>query len=304
MKMEIYADLVFLINFIMDFFILWIVSKLIKKRIKLWRMLLGGFIMAFLYALTVFLAPLRVYLNIFAAILILMLGIMAAFQPKDVKEFFKLILLAHTAAFSLGGLSIALFYFTNISNVIGNMVGVTIRHFSFKILLASSCLFYILSKLALAWYKERVIRKQICYPITIFFENNDVSLNALLDTGNSLRDPLSNEPVIIAEFNTIKEFLSDELRLIFYEKRENDYSSLISHIEDSNLSGRFRMIPFISLGKQNGMLIGFKPDKVLVESEKGSALLNNVVVGIYNFKLSADGAYQGLLNPEVIDTGG
>jgi stage II sporulation protein GA (sporulation sigma-E factor processing peptidase) len=55
------------------------------------------------------------------------------------------------------------------------------------------------------------------------------------------------------------------------------------------------MIPFSSLGRTNGMMIGFRPDAVIV-GEK----ISDVVIGIYNSRLCRDGRYQGLLGPELI----
>ena len=55
---------------------------------------------------------------------------------------------------------------------------------------------------------------------------------------------------------------------------------LIEKIGEDYIS-RFRLIPFSSLGKQNGMLIGFKPDKVTIkfdglEKEKGDVIIRNI----------------------------
>ena len=41
---------------------------------------------------------------------------------------------------------------------------------------------------------------------------------------------------------------------------------------------RFRLIPFSSLGKQNGMLIGFKPDKAIIRFEGMEIEKNNVII--------------------------
>ncbi len=57
------------------------------------------------------------------------------------------------------------------------------------------------------------------------------------------------------------------------------------------------MIPFKSLGRANGMLIGFKPDRVAVGAD---ASRSDVVIGIYNSRLTRDGRYQGLLAPELV----
>lgn len=230
---------------------------------------------------------------------VLMVGIVISFNPRKFTEFIKIILFTHIAAFCVGGMGMALFYFTNISSVVGNMVSFTVKDFSIKILLFVFCFTYIFIKVTLGWFKRVLIKKQTFYPVKIFFENTDVDFMALVDTGNSLHDPLSNAPVIVAEFNSIKDFLPKEIRLIFYENKENDLSYIISNI-DQDFSKRIRMIPFESLGEHNGMLLGFRPDKVEISKEESVITIEDVIIGIYNFKLSKDNAYQGLLNPEVI----
>lgn len=298
MQIEVYADVVFLVNFIMDFFIFWIVTKLIKKKIKLLNLILGALTASFLYCLLIFTQMFRPIYNIFAVIAILMISIMVCFKPKTIKEFITLIFLTNISAFFIGGLSIALFYFTNISDLLGNMLKFNINNFSFKLLIFSVCSTYIVIKLSISWYKRVIIKKQTFYNIKIYFENESVELNALVDTGNSLHEPISNTPVIVAEFFAIKEFLPDNIKVIYYEKNENDLSKMMECISDKKMVGRMRLIPFSSIGKQNGMLIGFKADKVEILGEK-DIILENVIIAIYNFKLSSDGFYNALLNPEI-----
>jgi hypothetical protein len=47
------------------------------------------------------------------------------------------------------------------------------------------------------------------------------------------------------------------------------------------------------------MLIGFKPDSVTVAGVAHAAR-SDVVIGIYNNRLTRDGRYQGLLAPELV----
>jgi stage II sporulation protein GA (sporulation sigma-E factor processing peptidase) len=297
---HVYADVVFAINFFMDVFILWIVAKLKARRVPVWRLLCAGAVMAGLYSLLVFVAQFRVYLNIFAAVLIIVLGIVICFRPRNVKELAILTGLAHVAAFALGGVGMALFYFTNIGDMFGNMLAVSTQNFSIKLLLASSCIFYILIRLFSRWSKNLAIRKQAFYPVKISCDGDDANLTALVDTGNSLRDPLTQAPVIIAEFNAIQQFLPDSLKLVFYEKKEDDLDAWVNGLNDAAFAGRVRMIPFASLGSQNGMLFGFRPDKVEVINDNKTDTFKDVVVGIYNHNFSNEGKYQGLLSPEMV----
>ena len=294
---EIYADVVFFINFAMDFFVFWIVSKLIKRKVKGYRLALGGAVAAALYCLIVFLPRLEGILNVFFAFAILMIGTRISFGATSVREFIKLIFFAHLTAFALGGAGMALFYFSNISDYIGNFIGFTVHNFSIKLLLAVSCGAYILIKLASNWITRTVIKKQTFYHIRILFDNREISMTALVDTGNSLHDPISHFPVIVAEFSEIKSFLPDSLKIMFYEEKDDDMLHVVSHLQESKIAGRIRMIPFTSIGKQNGMLLGFKPDKVIIAEKELE--LQDVIIAIHNFQLSKDGVYHALINPDI-----
>ncbi len=299
--MEIYADVVFFINFFMDFFILFVVGKLSHRVIKIKRLLAAGFFMALTYCLLMFLTALHTYLNIFASVTILALGIFIAFKPEKVKEFLKLIAFSYISSFAIGGIAMFLFYFVNMPDVLGNIAGVTLGNFSLKLLITSTCFFYIILKLSYSWYKRVIIKKQVFYSVKIFLDESDVLFTALLDTGNSLYDPISNSPVIIAEFNAVKNFLPDKIKLIYYENNEDDLTKLLGNItESSGFAGRIRMIPFASIGKKNGLIIGFRPDKIEITLNENTVTENNVIVGIYNCILAKDGSYQGLLHPELI----
>ena len=295
---EIYADVVFFINFAMDFFIFWIVSKLIKRKTKLYRLLMGGAVAAALYCFLVFFPRMEGFLNIFFALAILMLGTVISFGPVSVKEFIKLLFFAHLAAFALGGAGIALFYFSNISDYIGNFIGFTVHNFSIKLLLAVSCTAYIIIKLTSNWISRSIIKKQTFYSIHIVLDNTKITLNALVDTGNSLQDPISKFPVIVAEFAEIKTFLPDSLKVVFYEKQDDDLLNVVSNLQDSHIAGRIRLIPFTSIGKQNGMLLGFKPDRVIIAEKELE--LQDVIIAIHNFQLSKDGIYHALINPDIL----
>jgi stage II sporulation protein GA (sporulation sigma-E factor processing peptidase) len=332
---EVYADMVFAINFIMDFLIFWAVSKLIKKNSGFAKLFFGAFISTALFCAVLF-AFVRFY-NLPVMLLILSVGIVISFAPKSVFEFIKILVAANLVSFCIGGMGMALFYFTNISALLINAAGVYIENFSIKILLIVSSATYVAIKLFGARAKKILLSKKKLLEVKIFANGSAGVLNALLDTGNSLCDPLSASPVIIAEFERVKDFLPGELKTAFAERREHDlrFFSNFSSIqeieenqeseintdkkdkkdmkdkkdnqnkkikEESDFSKRVRVIPYESVGKQNGILIGFRPDKVEISEGNKKIVINDVVIGIYNFKLSKDDSYQGLLNPDLMPT--
>lgn len=299
--MEIYADVVFFINFIMDFLIFWIVSKLLKKKTDCKKIILGTIVAAGLYCMIMFVPVLMKFYNFFAALAILMISAMIAFKPRNVGEMLKIVFLFHISAFAIGGAGIALFYYIDLSNVIGNMISFDINNFPFKVLIAVTAGSYIIIKISIGWIKSLYSKNKQYYNISVSFENKEVTFKALLDTGNSLQDPLTSTPVIVAEFSAVKKFLPDTIKLIYYEKKEENLTEVLKNITDSDICNRIRMIPFSSVGVKNGMLLGFVPDKVEVENEEKKIQIKNVVLAIYNYQLSKEGNYQALINPDIFE---
>ena len=300
MSLDVYADVVFVINFLMDLLILWIAGKLTIRRAKLWRLALGALIMAFSYCAITFIANLHTFYHLLSTIIMLIIGIWAAYAPINLIVLSKLVLFSYFSAFFIGGICIGLFFNTKFPDIISNITGVLLNGFSLPILLGAVAAFYVLFRFCSQWLETRAIKRQICMAVRVFFGERNLELNALVDTGNSLRDPLSNAPVIVAEFDSVKAFLPDSVKLLFYEKQENNLQNLLMSASSDEFTGRLRMIPYESLGRQNGLLIGFRPDRVEIMRERDIITLSDVVIGIYNRSLSRNGDYQGLLNPELI----
>lgn len=72
-------------------------------------------------------------------------------------------------------------------------------------------------------------------------------------------------------------------------------------IEENYENQKIRLIPFSSLGKQNGMLIGVKVDKIIIDYKEQEKLVEDIIIGIYNKKLAKDGKYSALMGLNVLE---
>jgi stage II sporulation protein GA (sporulation sigma-E factor processing peptidase) len=300
MELEVYADIIFLINLAMDFLILVVAGKVARAKSKVWRLAAASALMSAMYCAVVFVPDLHMLYHAASSVAMIAVGVWLAFLPAKLSEFFKLVLLSYAIAIFLGGIGTALNYFTQFSNLAGFIADISFNSFSLYFLIGSAAAFYALFKAGSVWLDKRALRRQLCLSVKIFYGDMNVTFTALVDTGNSLRDPLSQAPVIVAEFNSIKSFLPDSMKLIFYENQESNLDSLLAGAQETGFSERLRMIPYESVGRKNGLLIGFRPDKVEIQCGKELKSLEEVVIGIYNLPLSSDGVYQGLMNPELI----
>jgi len=281
----------------MNFFVLWVVSRATRmvynRRFFYLFAGMGAAIMALLYTLHIALPALRAINVAVSSIIILSTGVFVTFRIKNIRSFVKIIAIAYLLAFTVGGLGMSLYFLTDVPYIYflaADWQGFT-RQISWQLVLAGTAASYVLIKLGLKiWEKHK--RHQLCN-VKIHIGEYNAEFQALVDTGHSLREPLSQTPVIIAEFEQIKCCLPDNIKTLFYENNENDYTQLMTQGE---FNKRIRLIPFTSLGTKNGMLIGFKPDRVAVEN----APPKSAIIGIYNDKLCQQGKYQGLLSPEMV----
>jgi len=298
--MTLYADMLFLVNFVMNAFVLWVVSKITRSKKKALRLIIGSVVMSLLYTLLIAVEALRFANVVLSSIVILTVGVLITFRPDRVRVFLKLMLVSYSISFAVGGLGMSLFFLTDIPyavHFIANDREGFAQAISWQLVLVGAVISYVLIKIGLKVAERHSLKRQMLCNVEIFLGEMGTSFDALVDTGHSLREPLSRSHVIIAEFEHVKDILPDGLKVLFYEKQENNLTDLQT-MADCAFYKRVRMIPFTSIGRTNGMLIGFRPDHVTLEGVQEPA--GDIIIGIYNDKLCSDGRYQGLLSPELI----
>lgn len=121
---------------------------------------------------------------------------------------------------------------------------------------------------------------------------NEQKVRAMIDTGNLLKDPITNSPVIIIEKNSLKNILPEEILENTGKIINGEYEFSEEYLK---YASKFRVLPFSSLGKQNGMLLGFKVDKIEAEINDEEIIRDDVIIGIYDKKLSNKGNYESLI---------
>ena len=150
-------------------------------------------------------------------------------------------------------------------------------------------------------YVRRRFREWFLYvPIEIHFGDIQFHVNALIDTGNRLKDPLTGSPVILLEYNAAAKFLPEEVRRAFMAFDAGDLGLISELLADSAWLARFRVIPFASIGEGKGLLPGFRADKILISDGTRTFQTKNVVIGIHVTKFSKGGAFSALLHPDVL----
>lgn len=297
---EIYGDVFILENLVMNYLILMVTAKFSKIKISNLRVFIAALVGA-LCAFIILVCPgMEIYYTAFSKIILSFAMIAIAFHFDKVSTFFKTLVIFYVSTFIFAGAAFAFLYFNQSGGFLKNGIVYVFWQSKWTMLFLSVITAGIIIRIFWELLQYRFIKDKLLIPLKISFENKAIGLAALVDTGNSLHDPLTNMPVIVVEFKAIRDILPEEIQGIFDDAKENDLASVTKIVSNSSWFSRFRLIPFTSLGKENGMLIGFKPDYIEVGEDQEKKGLNNVIVGIYNKALSKNDRYKALLSPELI----
>lgn len=77
--------------------------------------------------------------------------------------------------------------------------GVYIGTYPIKVAIIGALVGFILTYLAFKLIKGKITNKNVIYEVTIFFKDKQENVTAMLDTGNLLKDPISQMPVILVQ---------------------------------------------------------------------------------------------------------
>lgn len=96
--------------------------------------------------------------------------------------------------------------------------------------------------------------------ITLRHKGRSVSFTALRDTGSSLRDPVSGAAAIIAAEETLLPLLEDNVRTELEKSRGQAAERRLEQLWNAGLGHGFKLLPYSSLGVENGLLLAFRTD--------------------------------------------
>ncbi len=297
--MIVYLDVVLIENLCMNYIILFATAYILKLKRNHIRIIISALIGG-IYSIIAYMQILKIYSNFFMKIILSVAMVYIAYNPKSIKQLIKQLVMFYLISFVFGGCSFALLYFIKPQDILMKN-GVYIGTYPIKIALLGGIVGFTISVIAFKIVKRKLSQKDIYCKIIIYINEKNIEVNAMLDTGNMLKDPITRMPVIVVEkdilYGIIPDKILDNLEKIIGGDVENEL------YEDENVEyiSKFRVIPFTSLGKQNGLLLGIKADKILIENDSNKEKIKNVIIGIYDKKLSKKNRYNALIGLEILE---
>lgn len=292
--MTIYVDVVFLENIAMNYIILFATAIISKSDIKLFKILLASAIGGG-YAILAYIADLGIVMNLLLKIFLSIAIVYIAYKPKKIKALLKILMLFYVVSFTFGGVSFMLLYFLRPQDII-NKNGMYIGMYPIKVVLLGGIVGFSLIVISFKTIKGKLSSKDIFCDIEIVYNGKSNKIKAMIDSGNLLKEPITGYPVVIVEEDELRNILSTE---ILQNVDKIIKGEAIDSLDISEC--KFRLIPFSSIGKESGLLLGFKPDYIKLLYEENEKNISDVVVGIYRNHFTSNKYYSALIGVDILE---
>ena len=207
--MTIYVDVVLIENICMNYIILFGTSYIMKIKRKHIRLFLSSTIGA-VYAVLAYAEIVPLYANFIVKVVLSIVMVFVAFYPKRFKGLFKELIVFYLVSFALGGCAFALLYIVRPQDIFMKN-GVYIGTYPLKIALLGGIVGFVITYIAFKVVKNKIAKNQIIYEVEIVIDDKTLKTQLLLDTGNMLKDPISNSPVLVVEKSVLKEIIPEEV---------------------------------------------------------------------------------------------
>ncbi len=296
--MDIYIDVVFFMNIIMNSVILFLTACAAGLDYKWWRLLAtAGF--GSIYVLCGVLPQLWIIYTAPFKLLMSLIMIILAFGMKPVRILLLLVGIFFAVSFILGGAIFGWLFFWQTSHHFGGNIDLIPDSISWKQLAGGSCLGIILVTFITRRVLARMYKCKTVHQIKIDYAGHSVELRAKLDTGNSLYTVIGRKPVVLVEHMAIETVLNESAMVFLRENTPEIWLANLDKCDDKEWLARIQIIPYNSVGSRS-MLLGFRPDRLTVTVGDEIITTSDIVIGIYSGTLSGDGYYSALLHPAIM----
>ena len=281
MVKTIYADIFFLINFIINYLILFTSGHISALYICRWRILLAATIGA-LYGFTVFFPAHQLCTSLPIKLLIAFFMVIISFGFRNIMKNTFLFL---TISLVFGGIVFAVtsLGFNGLFEV---HHGIYYIHISVYTLITVSFFTYIL--LSIVFHRGTFRADRKFSTVTIYSEEKNITVTALHDTGNSLRAPGSNANIIISDYVTLREILSESIIKIMDCTLPENFPLLLDRLIEF---GKFNLVPYQTIEADFALMLTYRPECVLLDGKT----LPGALIGFSRQRISGDGIYSAII---------
>lgn len=290
MSQDVYADILFLINFSMDYLCLYICAKAMHLPVKLHKMLISASLGGIYSVLSLFLEFSAIANLIIDAMVCLILCIIVfADRDRSLSSTLLYTFLFIGISMMMGGCMTAVFNLLNrLSLPLDTIEADSLSTYLFAILAVIAGFISLRSGELLS---KRSSIKECTLKLSI--NGKECSLLALSDSGNLVKDPLSGKAVTIVDRNELCKIIDTDVFDRFLQGKD---------LLDSSLKLHLRLIPINTAGGRS-TLVACRPEKTVIEiydrHQKKKLYEVDTLIAPSDIKNSANG-YKAIIPAEIL----
>ena len=288
----IYLDVLYLINWVMDFMIFYCVSLILNQHVKCHVMLLASAIAALVYCMLIVIPLLQKIPYGVYALVIPVPSVLILFKPKSYRTFIKQYIVSMLMGSLFGGTVFSIWsYLYGTSGNVSDMSMMMLIGIGMGV----CAIFY----LGFRWLRRQFIFPAFSYQLVMKDHGESVQMQALLDTGNTLYTSRGHQPVLVVEYEGIKALLSADQKAKYEQFKKCD----LQEVEEKVMDGSYlldELIPFNSVGCPSGFLWALEVEQVEIKNGTQKLEIAPCMVGISSERLFEDCEFHALLHPEFL----
>ncbi|QYR20078.1 sigma-E processing peptidase SpoIIGA [Paenibacillus sp. sptzw28] len=297
----VYIDVYFMINLLIDGSTLLMTAWVRGFRAKWWRVLLAALIGS-LYAVMILFPPLSFMFTIIIKFALSIVMLLMAFGFGSVQHFLRHIGAFYGVNFAAAGAVFGLHYLlmSGSAPVWNSFVN---GHFQLKLgivfVFSVVCVgFYIFRSIVTQRKEGDLVRSHLA-EVRVTIGDSQRSCIGLIDTGNQLYEPLTRTPVMVMEASIWEDVLPPSW---INRIRDAEVDKLLLNMNDEEFvwQDRLRLVPYRGINRGAQFMLAMKPDVVYVKREGETFETRKVLIGLDAGKLVADGAYQAIIHPSLL----
>ncbi|MEF9983081.1 MAG: sigma-E processing peptidase SpoIIGA [Oscillospiraceae bacterium] len=265
MNNTIYVDVLLIVNFVVNYFLILGVGRLMSLNISRFRIIMGAIVGA-LASLAIFIDNSNLILLWLVRVSFPFLIIMISYPFRSFKNYIINTFSLFAVSMIFSGAMLGIWIFVPIQNM-NYYNGIVYFNINPTVLFLLTIFCYFILTLLKRAFSNKEPNK-IYYKVHITRNEKTIILDGFIDTGNRLKEPFTDIPVAVCSYNLIKPLLTDE-----------EYQKITDEKNKYNCPIGFRIIPYNVL-QSSGIMIGFMPDELVLKRDNKKYIVDEIFIGL------------------------
>lgn len=272
MEQNVYLDVYFIFNFLMDFFVLFVTAIILKKKKQLIRLVFSACLGALYATVILVIHPAMIVQIIGTYFVMAEVMLYTTFGMKGVKQNLIGLFWLYMITFITNGVLNTIYYgFGSNNSMIQKANTKTFGNINVYMVLTVIIVIAGIVQLIADKIRASLMEANNIFSVVIELDNKKIKATGIRDTGNSLIEPITKKPVSIIEEKQLLPFKEQPVKVL--------------------------MIPYNSVGKKHGILKGFVADRMIIDGK----VVEKPVIGIHKGRLSGDKKFNIILHPKIFN---